>query len=163
VDDLRNHNVIFLGSPFENQVLSEIHTPQRFMFQQPKKPPYLWRGQIVDTNPGPDGTKFYELERDKQLRVIQADYALFDVLPGLTPGRKMVILAGLTTSGTQGAAEFAASAEGLRQILAAVGVGEGSTRSFPTYFEAVLRVETARGLDAVKVKFIKASVAKGPE
>jgi hypothetical protein len=74
-----------------------------------------------------------------------------------------VILAGLTTSGTQGAAEFAASAEGLRQILAAVGVGEGSTRSFPTYFEAVLRVETARGLDAVKVKFIKASVAKGPE
>lgn len=51
----------------------------------------------------------------------------------MTPGRKLMILAGLTTSGTEGTAEFASSAAGLQR------------------------------LEAVKVNFVKASSAKGPE
>lgn len=159
VDDLRNHDVIFLGSPFENQVLADMHLPQRFSFEQPAEPPYLWRGRIADhKNPGVS----YGLERDPQSQVIRADYALFDVLPGPAPGRRIIVLAGISTSGTQGAAEFATSADGLRQILALDGAprDKSGDKNFPRYFESVLRVEAEKGLDAINAKFVDGSVVQ---
>jgi hypothetical protein len=156
-DDLRNHDIIFLGSPFENQVLAEMHLPQRFSFAQPAQPPYLWRGRIVDhKNPKVS----YGLERDPQSKVIRADYALFDVLPGPAPGRRIIVLAGISTTGTQGAAEFANSVEGLRQILALDGAprDKSGDKNFPQYFESVLRVEAEKGLDAINVKFVDGSI-----
>jgi hypothetical protein len=104
-DDLQNHDVIFLGSPFDNEVLAEMRLPQRFSFEHPTHSPSLWRGQIADH--GASSRVSYGLERDPQSQVIRADYALFDVLPGPAPGRRIVVLAGITTTGTQGAAEFA--------------------------------------------------------
>ena len=159
VDDLRNHDVIFLGSPFENQVLAEMHLAQRFSFEQPVKPPYLWRGRIVDHRSPAPGVS-YGLERDPQSQVIRADYALFDVLPGPAPERRIIVLAGITTSGTQGAAEFATSAEGLRHILALEGAphDQNGGKSFPRYFESVLRVEAEKGLEAINIKFVDGSI-----
>jgi hypothetical protein len=156
-DDLRNHDVIFLGSPFDNEVLAEMRLPQRFSFEQPRQPPYLWRGRIVDH--GASSGVSYGIERDPQSQVIRADYALFDVLPGPAPGRRIVVLAGITTTGTQGAAEFATSADGLRQILALHGVRQDKSggKSFPRYFECVLRVEAEKGLEAVNVKLVDGS------
>ena len=159
VDDFQNHDVIFLGSPFENEVLAEMHFSRRFSFEQPKTPPLLWRGRIVDHKVASSDVS-YGIERDPQSQVIRADYALFDVLPGPAPGRRIMVLAGITTSGTQGAAEFATSAEGLRQILGLEGAPRASDsgNTFPQYFESLLRVETARGMEAVNVKFVDGSV-----
>lgn len=164
VDDLRNHDIIFLGSPFENQVLTEIRLPpQRFIFQPPTVAPYLWRGRIADTKSSPPGIPFYELERDPHTRVIKADYAIFDVLPGLAPSRRIVILAGLTTSGTQGAAEFSTSVDGVRQVLRSLGVQSGGGRALPAYFECLLRVEAAKGLDAMNVKYVMGGSVRAQE
>ena len=159
-DDLQNHDVIFLGSPFNNEVLAEMRLPQRFSFEQPTHPPSLWRGQIVD-HVASSGVS-YGMERDPQSQVIRADYALFDVLPGPAPGRRIVVLAGITTTGTQGAAEFATSADGLRQILALYGVPQDKSggKSFPRYFECLLRVEAEKGLEAVNVKLVSGSVVQ---
>ena len=38
-DDLRTHDAIFLGSPFDNEVLAEMRLPQRFSFERPAQPP----------------------------------------------------------------------------------------------------------------------------
>ena len=102
------------------------------------------------------------MERDPQSQVIRADYALFDVLPGPAPGRRIVVLAGITTTGTQGAVEFATSADGLRQILALDGAPQDKSgdKSFPRYFESLLRVEAEKGLEAVNVKLVDGSVAQ---
>jgi hypothetical protein len=156
-DDFRNHDVIFLGSPFENQVLGDMHFPQRFGFESPKEPPYLWRGRIVDSKPTTADKRFYQVERDPDGQVIRADYALFYVVPGLASNRRIVVLAGLTTSGTQGAAEFATSPEGLEQILEQVGTLSGGHKTIPPYFESLLRVEATKGLDAMKVQCIATS------
>jgi hypothetical protein len=156
-DDLQNHDVIFLGSPFDNEVLAEMRLPQRFSFEQPTHPPSLWRGQIVDH--GASSIVSYGMERDSQSQVIRADYAVFDVLPGPAQGRRIVVLAGITTTGTQGAAEFATSADGLRQILALYGAPQDKSggMSFPRYFECLLRVEAEKGLEAVNVKLVAGS------
>jgi hypothetical protein len=169
VDDLKNHDVIFLGSPFDNQVLAEMHFPQRFSFEPPTRPPYLWRGRIVDHKATPSAIS-HSIERDPQSQVIRADYALFDVLPGVVPGRRILVLAGITTSGTEGAAEFATSADGLRKILA-LGTnlqnrghdktdGDSAGKTFPQYFESLLRVEAEKGLEAINTEFIDGSVVR---
>jgi hypothetical protein len=163
VNDFRNHDVIFLGSPFENQVLGEMHLPQRFVFQQPEEPPYLWRGRILDRKPGARAPRSYQLERDPEQQIIRADYGLFNVLPGPAPGRRIVVLAGLTTSGTQGAAEFATSEAGLQRIVDALGSRPGGRSTFPSYFECLVRVDAAKGLDAITVKYVTASKVDAPE
>jgi hypothetical protein len=152
--DLRNRTVIFLGSPFENRFLAEIHLPMRFVFEEAKGSPYLWNGRIVDTRGDTSVSRFYELQRDPHTHVILADYALFDVLPGIAPGQRVVILAGLTTSGTEGACEFATSAVGLHQVLANLGAQGGSRNALPDYFECLLRVEVTNGLDVIKVNWM---------
>jgi hypothetical protein len=162
IDDLRNRDVIFLGSPFDNEVLAEMHIQQRFSFVQPEKPPYLWRGSIADHQAAGRGVA-YGIERDPQSQVIRVDYALFDVLPSPAPGRRIVVLAGLTTSGTQGAAEFATSVTGLQQILA---LGKDSpqdrskSKTFPRCFESLLRVEAEKGLEAINVSLVEGSAVE---
>ncbi len=154
-EDFRNHDVIFLGSPFDNEALAEMNFPQRFSFVFPKEPPFLWRGEIVDGKE----KNGYKVERDPRDQVIRADYALFNVLPGPASGRKIMILAGLTTSGTQGAAEFATSENGLRRVLDVLG----KDQKFPTHFESLLRVEAAKGLDAITVRYVTGNPVKVQE
>ena len=158
INDLQTHDIIFLGSPFGNQVLGEMHLQQRFTFRLPPAGPQLWRGEIVDTQS--PSKPAYGTERDPQNQVIRADYALFDVLPGPVHGRRIAVLAGLGTSGTDGAAEFATSPDGLRQILALPGAPRDKTGSpaFPPYFECLLRVEAAKGLEAISTKFVDGNV-----
>jgi len=162
VDDLQNHDVIFLGSPWVNPLMLEWRLPQRFTFQSPANPPWLWHGRIADGTPSASGTRSYGLERDPENQVIRADYALFDVLPGRAAGRRIMVLAGITTSGTEGAADFATSADGLSHILALQGGPQDERRSgsFPRYFESVLRVEAERGLEAINAKFVDGSVVQ---
>ncbi len=163
VDDLRNHDVIFLGSPFENQVLGEMHLPQRFVFHQPHDPPLLWTGRILDQKASGSQPSFYALERDPDQYVIRADYALFNVVPGPAPGRRIVILAGLTTSGTQGAAEFATSEAGLQRIVEALRTDSEGRRALPPYFECLVRVDAAKGLDALTVRYVTGSKVESVE
>jgi hypothetical protein len=163
VDDLRNHDVIVLGSPFENQALGEVHLPQRFAFHQPHDPPLLWTGRILDNKASGSQPPFYVLERDPDHHVIRADYALFNVMPGPAPGRRIITLAGLTTSGTQGATEFATSEAGLQRILDALGSHSEGRRTLPRYFECLVRVDAAKGLDALTVKYIEGSEVRSPE
>jgi hypothetical protein len=156
-EDFRNHDVIFLGSPYENQVLAEMRLPQRFTFDLPQSQPYLWAGWIADTKAERSAPSAYKVERDPKRQVLTADYALFNVLPGPAPGRRVVVLAGLTTSGTQGAAEFATSSSGLQRVRESLGIPTPGGKRFPEYFESLLRVEAVNGLDALTVKYILGS------
>jgi hypothetical protein len=79
--DLRNHDVLFLGSPIGNAVLDQITLPKRFVFELPHSSPYLWQGSIVDTRDGSSSPRFYTVNRDPHTHVILSDYALFDVFP----------------------------------------------------------------------------------
>ncbi|MDE3180906.1 MAG: hypothetical protein KGM47_14765 [Acidobacteriota bacterium] len=141
--DLRSHNVIFIGSVVENPILDGIPLDQNFVFSQPEKAPTLWRNRIVNLHPQPGEPPFYAIERDKQTQVLRTDYAVISFLPGVSAGHEIVILAGLTTIGTQAAAQFVTSPAGAQDILTRLGAkGDHlqSTKS-PHFFQAVLRVD----------------------
>jgi hypothetical protein len=151
--DLRSHSVIFLGSIIQNPSLGAVAQPDTFVIEEPQSPPYLWRSRIVNKHPAAGEAPFYETERAAN-QVIKADHAIFSVLPGATADRKLMVLAGLTTSGTQGAADFACSSAAMASLQRKLGAGG----AFPRYFQCVIRVETSNGLDAVQVRLVAARV-----
>jgi hypothetical protein len=157
--DLRSHSVIFLGSTIQNPSLAEITQPDHFIIEEPRKPPYLWRSRILNKRPAAGEPAFFQTERDPENQVIKADYAIFSIVPGPTADHRIMILAGLTTSGTQGAADFACSPP----AMAAFQKKLGADGSFPRYFQCVLRVETSRGLDAMRVRLVAARVIRHEE
>jgi hypothetical protein len=64
------------------------------------------------------------------------------------------MMAGLTTSGTQGAAEYATSEHHMKNLAAALSGAASASTKLPRYFEAVLRVDVAKGIDPVATAFV---------
>lgn len=149
LDDLKNHNAVFVGSQSLTQAVEEVEVLHRFRFEPLAGPVNLWRGRIVDQA---DRTRSYSVERHPVTKRLTADHAVVASLPGLLPERRIVFLAGLTTSGTQGAAEFVTSERHMQQLFASPGLNGGGEK----YFEAVLRVDATKGLDAMNSLLVAA-------
>jgi len=141
LDDAENNNLIFVGSPSENLTLTEIPGTQEFVFQR------LASGQrrgdlaIVNTHPQPGEEKaFLASPANAQLT---EDYAVIALMRGSNPSRSVLILAGTTTFGTQGAAEYVCRPDSLEELLLRLSVSsEGEVKPF----EALLHVKIARGV-----------------
>jgi hypothetical protein len=145
-EDLRDYNVVFVGSTLRDPVLGTLPLSQNFVFDRPPHPPTLWRTRIVNLHPLPGESPFYEIERDDKTHTLRADYALVSFLPGITAGRKIVVLGGLTTAGVEGAARFVTSSSGAAELVAHLGVpGKTSSKKLPSFFQALVKVETRNG------------------
>ena len=105
-------------------------------------------GRIVDKRAPADGHNSYAVERDPKTGALRTDYALFSLMPGVVTNHRVMLLGGLTTSGTQGAAEFATTEQSVSDLLAALAAqGHGSQNGAPPFFESTLEVDVVRGLD----------------
>jgi len=157
-DDLTRHAVVFLGSTREDALLEELHLPQDFVFAWPPKLIGVWSGQILNLHPKPGESSSYMVERDPKTHVLRTDYALVSFLPGIAPDRRIAILGGLTTLGTQAAAEFATSPTDIAELAARLDPSPGpSPKKIPPFFQAVLKVEIMKG-DVLSVKYVTGHV-----
>jgi hypothetical protein len=144
-DDLNQHNVILLGSPFQNAAVAQLFTAGDFSFQNPDQHLEQWRAQILDAHPHAGEHSSYRTERDPANQVLKADYSLITISPSVTPGRSIAILGGLDTTGTEGATMFATSSFGVEQLEKALDkLGNGGNGDFPP-FQALVRVDLAKG------------------
>lgn len=158
LDDLRTHDVIFLGSTKEDTLLVMLLAANDFVFKWPGKPTGAWDGKVVDSYPHPEERPSYGVERDPKMGELLADYALISVLPGIVSGRKVIVLGGLTTLGTQGAAEFATSPEGVADVFPDMGVTDSVTQEkLPAFFQAVLKVSIMKG-EILNIKCVGAHI-----
>ncbi|HMD99995.1 MAG TPA: hypothetical protein VKM93_22030 [Terriglobia bacterium] len=153
-DDLSRHDVIFLGSTREDALLAGLTLSQDFVFAWPRLPEGVWGGQISNLHPLPGEQPIYEVERDPGTHVVRADYALVSFLPGVASNRRIAILGGLTTFGTQAAAEFATSPSEIAELAGRLETGPGASgvKAHP-FFQAVLRAEIMKG-DILSVKCV---------
>jgi len=154
VEDLRNYDTVFLGSGVAAQALQNTRLLKRFELQAAPPGAGLWRTRIVDRAPRSGDASFYQVQRDPVTQVLKSDYAILAVLPGIVPARRILMMAGLTTSGTQGAAEYATSEHHMKNLVAALASARADERGLPRYFEVVLRIDVARGIDAVNATFV---------
>lgn len=140
LDDAKNNDLIFLGSPSENLTLAEIPSTQDFVFQRLTTGPR--KGDLAILNRQPQNGEAQQFLASASSPLVE-DYAVIGMVPGLTPERSVLILAGTTTFGTQAAAEFVSRQNSVEDLLARL---TGSKTGALTPFEAVLHVKVARGV-----------------
>lgn len=139
-DDAKGSNLVFIGSPSENLSLREMPGTQDFLFRVAADGPRKGDLSIVNVHPrlGEEGAYFSTASLP-----IREDYAVVGLVPGLATAQHALILAGLTTLGTQAAAEFVCRPKRLEELLAALGAPPKGP--FPP-FEALLRVKVSGGV-----------------
>jgi hypothetical protein len=151
-EDLKVYNVVLLGSSQENRAVAELHLGHNYAFQFPSGSGSSWAGSIFDRRAAVGASDAsWSVQRDSRTQALRTDYAVFAVVPGVMPNRRVMLLAGLTTSGTQGAAEFATTNSQVAELL--TPLFRGGT---PSFFESVLEVQVVQGLDPVSVRHIAA-------
>ena len=145
LDDAKNNNLVFLGSPSENLTLRDIPGTQEFLFQRSAALKREDDLAIVNVHPRPGEQAMFFATPSMPL---SEDYAVVAVVPGLNQFRWQMILAGTTTIGTQAAVEYVCRASNLDSLLPRV-TGSFSKDVLP--FEAVLHVKVRSGVPVESV------------
>jgi hypothetical protein len=141
LDDAKNNNLIFVGSPAENLTLRDLPVNRQFVFQRLDSGPRSGDLAIVDMHPGPNEPAYF-MGSSANAPLIE-DYAVIAMVPGLNPPERVLILAGTTTMGTQAAVEFVCRENSLQQLLSQLEVAPGGEVK---PFEAVVHVKVTRGV-----------------
>ena len=144
IDDLHTHNVVLLGSSFQNQAVDELPLQGDFQFVKPTLRHELWDGEISNRAPTPGENTVYRTERDPNTHALRVDYALVSFQQGLRPDRHIAILAGLDTTGTAGATQFATSPDGASLILKSVSADHNNRKLGPV-IQLVVRCTLKNG------------------
>ena len=141
LDDAKNNNLIFIGSPVENLSLLEIPGTQEFFFEQFTSGPRKGDHAIINKHPQPDEAK--EFFATPSGMPLTEDYAVLALVKGINPGQSVLILAGNTTIGTQAAVEYVCRQSSLEELLLRLSVSQNGDLK---PFEAVIRAKVARGV-----------------
>ena len=141
LDDAKNNDLIFVGSPAENLTLRDIPGSQEFVFQRANSG--ARKGDLGIANLHPQAGEPGFFMGSPANTPLNEDYAVIALVKGSDPSHSVLILAGTTTFGTQAAVEFACDQNSVRELLKRLNVTE-TTGIRP--FEAVLRVKVTRGV-----------------
>jgi len=141
LDDAKNNDLIFVGSPSENLTLLDIPGTQDFVFGRLDSGPR--KGDLAVMNVHPQGNEPKYFLGTPPNQPTTEDYAIVSLLPGLDPSRSILILAGATTIGTQAAVEYVCREDDLRTLLKRLNVLSPADLK---PFEAVLRVKITHGV-----------------
>jgi hypothetical protein len=154
LDDAKNNDLIFIGSPAENLTLLKIPGAQEFVFERVVSGPRKGDLGVRNEHPLPGESTMYMATPAGQATT--EDYAVICLRPGLDPARSMLILAGATTLGTQAATEYVTRADHLSDLLQRLHVSRPEELR---PFEALLHVEITEGV-AVKIDLISLRTAE---
>ncbi len=141
LDDVKNNDLIFIGSPSENLTLMDIPTTRNFVFSRVPSGPR--KGDLAIMNTQPQAGEAEINLASPSNSPLTEDYAIVALVPGINPSRSVLILAGTTTFGTQGAAEFVCRKNSVEELLLRLAVSK--SMAFKP-FEALLRVKITRGV-----------------
>jgi hypothetical protein len=133
LDDMTHHHIIFLGSPWGNEILGPLFSEVHFRFSD--------EGAIISRHGSLSEPRRFTQEHDPVSGAITADYSLVAFLPGKSEGKMLAILAGISTVGTLGAAQFVTTPADIQELVRRFGDKQGR---LPPYFEAVLRHEVIK-------------------
>jgi hypothetical protein len=141
LDDAKNNDLIFVGSPSENLTLTEIAGTRHFIFERLSSGPRA--GDLAVVNVHPQSGESAQFLASPAKFPLTEDYAVVALMPGLNPARSVLILAGTTTFGTQGAVEFVCRQASLEELLSRIS---RSKTGDVLPFEALVRVKITRGV-----------------
>ena len=141
LDDAKNNDLIFVGSPAENLTLLDIPGTKEFVFQRVASGRRKGDLGVLNVHPQAGEPDMYLASPSNEPTT--EDYAVIGLVPGIDPARSVLILAGTTTLGTQAAAEYVCREDSLTELLQRLGVQKADDLKF---FEAALRVKVTHGV-----------------
>jgi len=141
LDDAKNNNLIFLGSPAENLPLRDIPNTQEFVFRQLTSGPR--KGDLAIVNMHPQAGEPNAFLASPSNEPLTEEYSVVARVREGNPSQSVMILAGTTTIGTQAAVEYICTPQSLQDLLQRLGVSKPEDLQ---PFEAVLRVKVTRGV-----------------
>jgi hypothetical protein len=154
-EDLKTENIVVLGSPAENFFLRDLPQKQDFIFKPMPDDNGNKSFGIINANPQPDEQPRYLAKQDGPSRSqISEDYAVVSLLQGLDGKKRMLILAGITTHGTQAAVEYVTKPEYIRDLVRNLNTATaGGQPKLPFYFQVLVRVKVNGGVP-VRVSYV---------
>ena len=144
LDDAKNNDLIFVGSPSENLSLVDLPGTREFIFQRLDSGPRKGDLAVVNVHPQPGEPRTFLASPANQPTT--EDYAVVSLLPGLDPSRSILILAGNSTFGTQAAVEYVCREDSLKELLRRLKVSKEDDLK---PFEALLHVKIVHGVPVV--------------
>ena len=154
-DDLKTENIIILGSPAENFVLRDLPQQQDFVFQPLKDDNQKMSLGIVNTKPkAGEQTTYLAKQEGPSRSQISEDYAVISLLRGLDERHRLMILAGITTFGTQAAAEYATKPEHIKDLIAHLDTSQsGDAPKLPQFYQVLIKVKVNGGVP-VQISYV---------
>ena len=141
LDDLKQNNLIFLGSPAENLNLRDVPTTHFFVFKRLTEGPRKGDLSIANVTPLAGEPQFSLASPADQ--PLTEDYAIIGLKRGTESSRLVLSVAGTTTFGTEGGVEYLCRQESLQDLLNRLGVKKPEDLG---PFEALLRIRISRGV-----------------
>jgi hypothetical protein len=136
-------NLIILGAPIAIQTLRRIQITDDFVFHAIRGKSGKVELEILNKRPRPgEPLKFSAtLQGDPS----GSDYAVIAFIPGIGSAKRVLLLAGLSTFGTEAAAEFVSQEESLKLLVPQlISSKDGDIEPF----EALIRVTIEGGIPA---------------
>jgi hypothetical protein len=154
-DDLKTENIVILGSPAENLLLRDLPQEQDFVFRLIEDDKHNPTFGIVNTKPAPGEQETYLAKQEGPSRSqISEDYALVSSLQGLDEKHKLLILAGITTFGTQAAAEYVTSLVHIKDLIARLNTSPvGQPPMLPPYYQVLIKAKVIGGVP-VRISYV---------
>ena len=138
-DDADGDNLIFLGSPLANQAFQTIPTTG-FLFRIVRSDSGKLALAIVNNHPGPGEPE--EFLSTRKAVPNASDYAVIALLPRTASAKHILLLAGITTLGTEAAADFVSSEHTLESLLPKLRISkDGSIEPFEALIKVSIRNE----------------------
>lgn len=136
-EDLKNHDVILLGSVWSNEWSGKLPVQEDFI--------YSGNATIQNRNPQAGEDAEYKPQFDPATGELITDYALVTVKPNISFEDTVMVLAGVHSEGTEAAVEYVTIKNylgDLNQRLSQFGGGAGARK----YYQALLKVGVENGI-----------------
>src|SRR5262245_40088587 len=152
-EDIKTGNIVILGSTAENLFLRDLPQPQDFVFRADKQ--HDEHVFIVNQHPKEGEQTIYASKREgMSTRQIVEDYAMVSLLKGLDGKSKLMILAGLTTTGTQAAAEYVTKPVCLDELISHLTTSTDPAHpALPAFYQIVIRAKVNDGVP-VQIEYV---------
>jgi len=154
-DDFKSENIIILGSPAENLLLRDFPRVQDFVFKTLTDAHNRPKYGIANLRPRPREQSTYMVkEEGSSTSQYVEDYATVSMLRGIDGNRKLWVLAGITTFGTQAAVEYVTKPEYVKEMISRLNTNANpQSPVLPSNYQVLLKVQVKDGVP-VQISYV---------